>query len=326
MRVTQRDIAREAGVSQAVVSDVLHGRARGRVRPETRARILQTAQSMAYRPNASAQALRTQQSGQVAYVTSRRDLDGYAPFSEEMVTGLVRTFAAHRLRVVLEVVDSPRDIPTRLQELEAGGICDSAVVRVFDDQDDLWPALKRLKLPVAIIGQCSDPELASVAHDVPGIIRSARHLLAERGHNRMGLLTGKRRGAYFRLIEAAWVEGLEQAGRDAGWSAAAPDRDSADTQVTRWLADDAGPRAFVCLDHRAAVGATRALLRGGRRIGEDAELVVIGSRSESWLYERGTLLFGTDLAAVGVLAAEAVLAGAERPAGPIRILPELVRV
>lgn len=326
MRVTQRDIAREAGVSQAVVSDVLHGRARGRVRPETRERILNAAQSMAYRPNASAQALRSQQSGQVAYVASRGDIEGFTPFSEQVVSGLVRTFAARQLRVVLEVAESPRDIPSRLDELIAAGICDGVVVRVFEDEEALWPALRRLEAPLVIIGQCPDAELISVAHDVPGIIRAAQHRLAERGHTRMGLLTGKRRGAYFRLIEAAWSEELEEAGWASGWSAEALDREAADEQTTRWLADPAGPRAIVCLDERAAVGATRAMLRGGMRIGEDVELVVIGSRAQSWLYEPGTLLFGTDLTAIGAQAAEALLAGKTQPRGPVRVLPELVRV
>ncbi|MGV3722641.1 MAG: LacI family DNA-binding transcriptional regulator [Actinomycetota bacterium] len=326
MRVTQRDIAREAGVSQAVVSDVLHGRARGRVRPETRERILQAAQSMAYRPNASAQALRRQQSGQIAYVTSRGDIEGFTPFSEQVVSGLVRTFTSRQLRVVLEVADLPQDIPSRLEELIAGGVCDGAVVRVFEDQGNLWTELKRVEAPLVIIGQCPDPDLVSVAHDVPAIIRSAQRRLSERGHTRMGLLTGKRRGAYFRLIEAAWNEEVTKAGCDGVWSAAALDREAADAQVASWLADTNGPRAMVCLDERAALGATRAMLRRGSRIGSDVELVVIGSRSESWLYESGTLLFGTDLTAIGARAAEALLAGKGQPPGPIRLLPELLQV
>jgi LacI family transcriptional regulator len=326
MRVTQRDIAREAGVSQAVVSDVLHGRARGRVRPETRERILQAASSMAYRPNASAQALRSRQSGQVAYVVSREDIDGFTPFSEQVVSGLVRAFASRRLRVLLEVADSPSDIPSRLRELLAGGVCDGAVVRVFEDQDALWPELKQLDTPPVIIGQCPDPELVSVAHDVPGMIRAARQRLAALGHTRLGLLTGKPRGAYFRLVDAAWNRETDDAGRPASRSAAAPDREAAEAQTTRWLADPEGPRAIVCLDERAAVGAARAMHRFGLCIGRETELVVIGSGAQAWLYDPGTLLFGTDLTAIGVQAAEALLAGKSQPPGPIRVLPELVRV
>ena len=59
MSITQKDIAREVGVSQATVSDVLYGRPRGRVSADTRKRIMETARRLGYRPNASAQALRT---------------------------------------------------------------------------------------------------------------------------------------------------------------------------------------------------------------------------------------------------------------------------
>ena len=328
MRVTQRDIAREAGVSQAVVSDVLHNRARGRVRPETRERILAAAKALSYRPNASAQALRSRQSSQVAFVTTRQDIEGFAPFSEEVVGGLVQTLAAQRLRLVLEVADSHEAIPSRLEELVAAGVCDSGIVRVFEEQEALWPALKRLKAPLVVIGQCPDPELTSVAHDVPGIIRAAQRLLEERGHERIGLLTGRRRGEYLRLIEAAWQEGLQQSRRGTGWSAAASDREEASLQATTWLSDPEGPRAIVCLNERTALGVTRAALRSGMRIGEDLDLVVIGSRAQSWLYEPGTHLFGTDLSAIGRRAAEALLPAMEQQPtpGPVRLLPELVRV
>lgn len=328
MRVTQRDIAREAGVSQAVVSDVLHGRARGRVRPETRERILEAARTLAYRPNASAQALRSRQSSQVAYLTTRQDVDGFTPFAEEVVGGLVQTLTSHGLRLVLEVADSYQAVPARLEELVASGICDSGIVRVFEDQEALWPALKRLNVPMVVIGQCPDPELVSVAHDVPGIIRAAQQLLAERGHDRIGLITGKRRGEYFRLIERAWHDGLTQAGRSANWSAAVAGREDASAQAATWLSEPDGPRAIVCLNERTALGVTRAAIRCGMRIGEDLDLVVIGSRAQSWLYEPGTLLFGTNLNTVGRRAAEALVAAMEqRPEPrPLRLLPELVCV
>ena len=71
MPVSQKDIAREVGVSQAVVSDVLHNHPRARVSLEKRRRILEAAQRLSYHPNASAQALRSRQSHQIAYMTTQ---------------------------------------------------------------------------------------------------------------------------------------------------------------------------------------------------------------------------------------------------------------
>jgi len=328
MRITQRDVAREAGVSQTVVSDVLHDRARGRVSPETRQRILDAAKRLAYHPNATAQALRLGQSRQVAYVTSRTDIDNFSALAEEVVSGLASAFAERHLRVVIDVAGSYLQIPERLHELVASGVCDSGIVRVFEEKEALWSALKQLEIPLVVIGQCPDPELISIAHDVPGIIRAAETYLAERGHTRIAMLSGQRRSQYFLLVEASWREGLARLGLSDQWTAEAADRDAAEALMNDWLRAADGPTAIVCLNEHVALGATRAVVRGGLRVGKDVELVVIGSTTHSWLYEPGTLLFGTDLAGIGRRAAEALLssvAGQSTP-GPVRVLPELIRL
>ena len=328
MRVTQRDVAREAGVSQTIVSDVLQGRARGRVSPETRQRIMEAAERLQYRPNATAQALRLGQSRQIAFVTSRTDVDNFSALSEELLSGIAAVLAEHEHRIVIEVAESYTAIAERLGELVASGSCDGGIVRVLEDPETLWPALREQRAPVVVIGQCPDPALVSIAHDVPGIIRTAQGLLTEAGHTRIGLIAGKRRSHYFRLVDAAWREGLEQRGFSTGWTAEAAGREDAEALVDGWLEAAEGPRAVVCLNERAAFGATRAIVRRGLRVGIEVELVVIGSTAHSWLYEPGTLFFGTDLAGVGRRAAEQLLqALQEQPgAGPIRLRPDWVRL
>jgi LacI family transcriptional regulator len=328
MRITQRDVAREAGVSQTVVSDVLHDRARGRVSPETRQRILDAAQRLAYRPNATAQALRLGQSRQVAYITSRTDIDNFSALAEEVVSGLAATFAERQLRVAIEVAGSYRQIPERLHELVASGVCDSGIVRVFEEKEALWSALKRLEIPLVVIGQCPDPELLSIAHDVPGIIRAAQAYLAERQHRRIAMLSGPRRSQYFRLVEASWREGLARLGLSDQWTAEATGREAAEVLMNEWLQSPDGPSAIVCLNEHVALGASRAVVRRGLRVGKDVELVVIGSTTHSWLYEPGTLLFGTDLAGIGRRAAAELIRSLAEPSnsGAVRILPELIRL
>ncbi|WP_229776189.1 LacI family DNA-binding transcriptional regulator [Deinococcus ruber] len=57
-RPTQKEVAQQAGVSQAVVSQVLNGRSGGiRLHPQTRARVLETMKQMGYVPNMAAQSL-----------------------------------------------------------------------------------------------------------------------------------------------------------------------------------------------------------------------------------------------------------------------------
>ncbi|MEU2201553.1 LacI family DNA-binding transcriptional regulator [Isoptericola sp. NPDC019482] len=64
---TSRDVARLAGVSQATVSYALTGR--GTISAATRARVLEVAESVGYRPNLAARSMRTRRSGRLAVVT-----------------------------------------------------------------------------------------------------------------------------------------------------------------------------------------------------------------------------------------------------------------
>ena len=57
--VTSVSVAAAAGVSQSTVSLVMSGKSEGRVSPEVRTLVEETARRLGYQPNASAQMLRT---------------------------------------------------------------------------------------------------------------------------------------------------------------------------------------------------------------------------------------------------------------------------
>lgn len=62
--MTRKDVAKRAGVSDAVVSYVLNGK--NNVRPATRERVLEAAEALGYSPNLLARSLKTRQSHQFA--------------------------------------------------------------------------------------------------------------------------------------------------------------------------------------------------------------------------------------------------------------------
>lgn len=329
MSVTQKDIAREVGVSQAIVSDVLHDRPRGRVSPETRARILEAAARLGYQPNAAARALRSRQSHQIVYVTLLEEVDRFDALGEQVIGGLARGLSKQDYRLLLEVAASPDEVKRLLAETIAAGACDGCIVRTFGEKPASWDHLKRLDRPVVVIGQCPDPELTSVAHDAPATVRNAIRHLCSRGHRRVGLLSVPSRGDYYRQIRTTWEamapQYLEEWDR---WVAPGTDRRETAALVESWLAQPGGPTAILCLNERATVGATEAVRRGGRTLGTDFDLLVVGSVHSFWLYEPGTWVFPTDLRAIGSRAADELLrlvAGHSSP-GPIRILPELAQL
>ena len=67
---TLKEIAKQAGVSPALISAYLNGRPSARMQPETRQRINAALRKTGYKPNPLARALRTGSSGIIGYLAS----------------------------------------------------------------------------------------------------------------------------------------------------------------------------------------------------------------------------------------------------------------
>lgn len=335
--ITQKDIAREVGVSQTIVSDVLQNRPRGRVSPETRQRILDTAQRLGYRPNLTARALRMRRSGQIAYIITRSDMHQHYTLGEAALTGLAEALAEKEYQLRLRVVATQEEAQEALAEMFASRECDGAVIRVLEEQRWNWSALRHLGRGVLFLGHCSDDSLSSLAFDTQQMVEKALGLLASRGHRCVGLLNVDDAVDYYRLVREAWQGtagslGIASAQRYMG---VAVEKEQADAVVQRWFPegsdnDDDAPTAVVCLKCRAAVGVATALDRMGRRIGEDFDLVVFGDPvfgegGTSWMYAPGTWYFEHDQEEIGRRAAQAITRLLEDGSSPecIRVLPEL---
>ncbi len=326
MPVTQRDIAREAGVSQAVVSDVLHNRPQGRVSTATRERILTAARRLNYMPDAAATALRSRKSRQVAIVITARPGEPPTALSEAILASAARVLADAGYRLLVQVVERQTEAPDVLDTLCAGRAADGGIVRSFTDEPQIWARLRHPRAPVVIVGQCSDPLLTSVAHDVRGMAARAVDHLVGRGHRRIGFLGQPLTGDFHRLMLDAWVARSSHHGLDPRkWCAVATDREDGRRIAAEWLegTGDHAPTALVATSGRAAVGIGDVL--AAAEPGERTELLVIGGAEYAWILRPGTWVVGPDQQAVGRAAAEqllAQLAGGE-PAGAIRLLPEI---
>lgn len=329
MPITQKDIAREVGVSQTVVSDVLQGRPRGRVSPQTRERILDAARRLSYRPNASARALRSRRSHQIAYLLTQGEAEQFDALGEQIIGGVARAVSRQGYRLVLEVARSRDRQAAALEEMLAAGVADACILRSFEDAPEAWKALRRAGCPVVVIGQVSDSEIPSVAHDVPGMVESTLRHLTGRGHRRIGLVTSARATRYHQLYRAAWGQAAPAARVDLnGWRIETDDRYAAEAAAVRWLASEPAPTAIVCHDQRVGMGAAAAARRAGRRIGEDFDLFLMTSGGVDWCCEPGSWCLRTDADRIGQRAAEELLrlldGGA--PRGPIRVLPEVIQL
>jgi LacI family transcriptional regulator len=123
--VRSLDVAERAGVSRATVSLVLSGRDDTRIPETTRARVLQIAQEMGYRPHRSGRAVRSGKTGNIALLLStvaERSL-----FSPQLLDGLMDAAAEHDQHLLISRVpdDKLSDsnyVPKILKEFAADGV------------------------------------------------------------------------------------------------------------------------------------------------------------------------------------------------------------
>lgn len=334
MPITQYDIAREAGVSQTIVSDVLQARPRGRVSEETRQRIFETARRLGYRPNAAARALRTGLSRRILYLLVSTETGQPSAQSDAGISGLATALTSQDYKLLV-LPESSHDRALReLQQMLAASECDGCILRVVREDHWNWSAILEVKRPILILGRITTPCLPSVCYDSIGSMRLAVQRLVERGHRRIGFLSARVNMDNTDYIACLWQSISSEYGIDpTKWFDYAGERAEADVIAAQWLSEEKGPTAFVCVHKRAAVGVTNAIVRNGLTLADTHDLVVLGDivlgdSISPWLYEPGTWYFDNDQEHIGTLAAQKMIRMIEEKVstGSVHITPKLCQV
>jgi DNA-binding LacI/PurR family transcriptional regulator len=224
---TIADIAKQAGVSEMTVSNVLRGKIKG-VRSDAvrRAkRIRKIADDLGYRPNTAARQMRAQKFGAAAMV-SRRNI---GLFHFNVVKGLMRGLAAHDMHLIQAELDRPGEdkelaTPRLMRELCVDGI-------LVDDASDIPAELieqvEALDMPAVWINtagdhDCVDPDDEDAALRLAQAVIQAGHrniAYVGLGHeNGMGHYSGRAR-----------LRGSQQAASQAGLSLTALPSDAIST-------------------------------------------------------------------------------------------------
>ncbi|RPF27191.1 LacI family DNA-binding transcriptional regulator [Georgenia muralis] len=269
--VTLRDVARAAGVSLSTASKALNGRAD--VRPETRRRVAETAERLAFRPNAAAQLLPTGRTGTVGLITS--DLEGR--FSIPILMGAEDAAGAGKMSVFL--CDARDDTIRERYHLEALLSRRVDGIIVVGSRTDPRPSLGHdLPVPVVYVYAPSDsPEDLSLVPDNVGAGRLAvEHLLAT-GRRRIVHIAGDPTYAAARDrvegVTAALAEhGLDLVGGRppayGAWSEA-----WGRTAARALLEAEPDVDGVVCGSDQIARGVLDALKDLGRRVPQDVAVV-----------------------------------------------------
>ncbi|MEU0212368.1 LacI family DNA-binding transcriptional regulator [Streptomyces canus] len=202
-RAKLADVARLAGVSVGTASKALNGS--GRMRPETRQRVMAAVETLDFRPNQHAQSLHTGRSWTVGLMTT----DGIGRFSTPVLLGAEDALGAGKISVLL--CDTRGDAIREQHHLR--NLMDRRVdgIIVTGRRTDPRPALKGIDpIPtVYALSPSTDPDdISVVSDDRSGAQLAVEHLVAT-GRTRIAHVTGPAHHAAARDRARHTVELLE---------------------------------------------------------------------------------------------------------------------
>ena len=266
---TLADVARLAGVSISTASKALNGR--NHVRAETRARVAEAAEQLAFSPNTLARSLLAGRSGTVGLLTS--DLEGR--FSIPILMGAEDAFGAGKVNVFLcdargDAIREQHHVQALLNRRVDGLI---VVGSRTDPRPSLGPSL-----PVPVVytyAPSDDPDDLSIVCDNVGAGRLAIEHLIACGRTRIAHITGDPDYGASRERAAGAIAALDDAGLELigtvrygtwteGWGRAA---------TGMLLEQDPDVDAIFCGSDQVARGVLDALREHGRTVPDDVAVI-----------------------------------------------------
>lgn len=268
-RVTLKQVAEAAGVSLATASYSLNNG--GSVGQETRQRVIAVAESLGYRPNLAAKAMRTGRTGTLGCVLP--DLTN--PFFPLLAQTVIN--AARESGHGVFLTDSQGSKEAEAQSIEAlvrQGV-EGIVWFPIDDLPGQQPALGGLP---AVVLDRSLPGFDCVLADFAAGGRLAAQTLIDAGHRRIGLITGPQAASSARE-RADGARASVQARGQLVWEVEAAYSADLDAAL-RALLKENRVTAIIAGADLIAIGVIGALRASGLRVPEDVS--VIGFDNIPW--------------------------------------------
>lgn len=281
-RITQVDIARKLGISQATVTAALNHDSKIALRSETRERVLATARKLGYRPNRYAQIMRKGRSGIIGIIQSVGAMQAAVERAFFMAKTIheagYQTLAAD----LLWYREGLRNACDAMLDAEVEGVLLAGL------SGDYYPAeIKRLRearIPVVALGGghfLSTPQVCSDYQQ--GMFDLTQHLLGL-GYRRLTLLAppaagdpDRKRNWGFTERAAGFRKAVQQAGLNSR-QAGIVYQDNSDASdyfcagklgMQRILERTPRPEVVLCSNDHWAIAAMQACAEAGLRVPED---------------------------------------------------------
>jgi DNA-binding LacI/PurR family transcriptional regulator len=278
-KVTSKQVAERAGVSQTTVSFVLNNVANPSVSEETRRRVLEAVQELQFVPDMAARALARGYCNNIALIISRPHrqvfIDEYIP---HILTGLSGVTRANGFRVIVEHIQNnatPDAYTTLIRGKEVAGMILS-LRKPSETELQTVAALIEEGFPMVSLDDWH-PQIYSATVDALGGVQKAVNHLIGLGHKRIACLSfaprsntevERRLNTYRHTLAQAGIkpdESLISCGSfdpETGYEAMQP-----------LLNLDPPPTALFAMNDVMAFGAMAAIRERGLRVPEDIAVV-----------------------------------------------------
>lgn len=183
---TIADIAKEAGVSRATVSLALNGKPG--VAPETRRRILEIAERLNYRPNASARGLALQRTQTIGVIVP----DISSPFYAELVRGVEQEASRQGFYLILATTLGKASREERCFQLLGERRVDGILILTPRGDEELVQRIQGRGFPLVVVDRdipSSDGVVEVIVDNFHGALSAVNHLLSL-GRQRIAYING----------------------------------------------------------------------------------------------------------------------------------------
>jgi DNA-binding LacI/PurR family transcriptional regulator len=315
-RITSKDVAREAGVSQSTVSFVLNGTPGQTIPEETRRRVLDAVKKLDYRPRASARSLAAGRSSVVLLALPGLPISAnLSRFIEQLAAGL----AEQGLSLVTHLAEGHgRPLPDLCAAVDA-----SAVISLIPFDEETTEALHRAGAQVVLgTGSQARTELQEIGR------LQAEHLISL-GRSRLGYALPEEHPTQFRVQER--LRGVAAVCAERGLPPpialeVAMDGAKAALVVDQWT--EASVTAVCAYNDETAMAVLAGMHRRGLRAPDDIAVIGVGDIAAARVSIPPLTTIGFDYGETGRELARSILESlAGREAAPQDGLsrPRLVR-
>lgn len=274
-RPTQADVARQAGVSQAMVSYVLNDKAE-EVSAETRDRVLAVIEEIGYVPDGAARSLRTRKTQTIACIIP----DITNPFYPALERGIQRCAEAEGYDLIVSNTDGVVGKESRALRGLRGGRADGAVMVPFHVDRERVHEVTRAGIALTML---YPPDVALLELGVDMIevdtgegARMAVDYLIAQGHQRIGMIAGiantppreYRLAGYRQALQSHGLPADELLIRGADYQ-----EEGGYEAMVELLRLEDRPTAVFAANDLMALGAMMAIRAAGLRIPDDIAII-----------------------------------------------------